>query len=249
MTPLSAVIITLNEERNIKRCLDSVKGIADEVIVIDSFSTDRTKQIALTEGAKVIDKSWEGYGNAKNAGAANAAHDFILILDADEALSNKLRKSISEAKTAGLKGSYAFNRLTNYCGKWIHHCGWYPDRKMRIYSRREAEWNNEAVHEKLVFRNNAPATFLEGDLEHYSFYTIEEHKAKARKYAELGAKKLQHRSKFSLCLKILFNPPVRFLRTYIFQLGFLDGFYGWKICSIVTWEVFTKYRLALNSGK
>lgn len=249
MTPLSVVIITLNEERNIRRCLDSVKDIADEIIVVDTFSTDMTKEISIAAGAKVIDKSWNGYGDAKNTGATKAANNFILILDADEALSAELRKSISEVKASGLRGAYTFNRLTNYCGKWIHHCGWYPDRKTRIYSRQDAEWNNQAVHEKLVFKNNVPLTFLKGDLEHYSFYTIEEHKAKAKKYAELGAKKLLQKSKLSLFLKMIFNPPVRFLRTYIFQLGFMDGYYGWKICSIMMREVFLKYNLALNSAE
>jgi glycosyltransferase involved in cell wall biosynthesis len=249
MTPVSVVIITLNEERNIKRCIDSVKAIADEIIVIDSFSTDRTKEISVAAGAKVIEQKWEGYGHAKNTGAEMAANNFILIMDADEALSAELQTHIAEAKKNGLNGAYMFNRLSNYCGQWIHHCGWYPDRKTRIYSRQDAEWNNDAVHEKLIFKNKATLTFLKGDLEHYSFYTIDEHRAKSKKYAALGAKKLQNKSKLSLFLKMIFNPPVRFLRTYIFQLGFLDGYYGWKICSIVTQEVFMKYRLALNSGK
>lgn len=249
MTPLSVVIITLNEERNIKRCIDSVKDIADEIIVVDSFSADKTKEISVAAGAKVLEKEWKGYGDAKNFGVAKASHDFILNLDADEALSAELRKNISEAKKAGLNGAYIFNRLTNYCGKWIRHCGWYPDRKTRIYSRQDAEWSNDAVHEKLIFRKKTQVTFLKGDLEHYSFYTIDEHKAKAKKYAGLGAQKVLSKNKFLLFLKMVFNPPARFFRTYFVQLGFLDGYYGWKICSIVTWEVFTKYRIALNSGK
>src|SRR5258706_549700 len=178
-----------------------------------------------------------------------AEKDFILILDADEVLSAELRKNISEAKEPGLKGAYMFNRLTNYCGKWIRHCGWYPDRKTRIYSRKDAEWNNQAVHEKLIFKKNVPITFLKGDLEHYSFYTVDEHEVKAKKYAGLGAQKILNRNKFVLFLKMLFNPPVRFIRMYLLQLGFLDGYYGWKICSIVAGEVFMKYRIALNSGK
>jgi glycosyltransferase involved in cell wall biosynthesis len=247
MTPLSVVIITLNEERNIKRCIDSVKEIADEIIVVDSFSTDRTKEISVAGGAKVIEKRWEGYGNAKNAGAIMAAHDFILNLDADEALSTELQTQISEAKKTGLNGVYMFNRLTNYCGKWIRHCGWYPDRKTRIYSRQDAEWSKEAVHEKLIFKNNVAVTYLKGDLEHYSFYTIDEHKAKAKKYAQLGATKVKHNHKLLLLMKMLFNPPVRFLRMFFIQLGFLDGYYGWKICSITCREVFMKYNLALKT--
>lgn len=249
MTPLSVVIITLNEERNIQRCIDSVKNIADEIIVVDSFSTDRTKEISVAAGAKVMEKEWKGYGDAKNFGAVQASNNFILNLDADEALSAELRKNISEVKKKGLNGVYTFNRLTNYCGRWIRHCGWYPDRKTRIYSRQEAEWTNDAVHEKLIFKKNLPVIFLKGDMEHYSFYTIDEHKEKAKKYAELGAQKTAGRNKFSLLLKMLFNPLVRFIRTYFFQLGFLDGYYGWKICSIAGGEVFMKYKLALRSGK
>ena len=249
MTPLSVVIITLNEERNIKRCIDSVKGVADEIIVVDSFSSDKTKEIAVAAGAKVMEKEWKGYGDAKNFGAARAAHDFILNLDADEALSEELQKNINAVKTTGLNGVYMFNRLTNYCGQWIHHCGWYPDRKTRVYSRQDVEWNNDAVHETLTFKKNVPLTFLKGDLEHYSFYTIDEHKRKSKKYAELGSRKVLKRSKLSLFLKMLINPVVRFARMYFLQLGFLDGYYGWKICSIVGREVFLKYKLALNSGK
>ena len=249
MTAVSVVIIAFNEERNIKRCIDSVKDIADEIIVVDSFSTDKTKAISLALGAKVLEKEWKGYGDAKNFGAAGATCDFILNLDADEALSKELRKSIADVKKNGLAGAYNFNRLTNYCGKWIRHCGWYPDRKTRVYSRLDAEWNNDAVHEKLIFNKTVSTLFLKGDLEHYSFYTIEEHKTKSKKYAELGAVKILNRNKISLFLNMLFNPVIRFLRTYFLQLGFLDGYYGWRICSIVSKEVFIKYRIALNSRK
>src|SRR5688572_8770023 len=126
MPALSVVIITLNEERNIGRCLQSVKGLADEVLVVDSFSTDRTADICRANGARFIERKWEGYSASKNFAASQAAHNWILSLDADEALSGELYASILKWKAGDTPSFGAFNRLTCYCGYWVRHCGWYP---------------------------------------------------------------------------------------------------------------------------
>ena len=139
MTPISAVIITRNEAENISRCIESVQKVADEVIVVDAYSEDDTVEICKKLGARIFQKRWEGYSNSKNFGNDKAEHDFILSLDADEVLSDKLVESISIAKR-NLTGVYRFNRLTNYCGKWIYYSGWYPDRKVRLFDRRIALW-------------------------------------------------------------------------------------------------------------
>ena len=149
MLKLSVVIITLNEEKNIERCLQSVKDIADEIIVVDSYSDDRTEEICSEFGVKFIQQKFKGYVDQKNDGNALASHDYILSLDADEALSEELAASISQVKENWQFDAYAMNRLTSYCGKWIRHSGWYPDRKSRLFDRRKARWTGHLVHERV----------------------------------------------------------------------------------------------------
>ena len=137
---ISAVIICLNEERNLGRALNSLNGIVDEVLVLDSGSTDRTRDIALLHGAKFLDIEWEGYASTKNRGNEMASFEHILSLDADEELSPELQQSILKLKSSGETGAFTCNRLTNYCGKWIRHSGWYPDRKIRLFPKGKAKW-------------------------------------------------------------------------------------------------------------
>ena len=148
MTPVSVVIITFNEEHNIARCLDSVKGIADEIVIVDSFSKDKTKEICLSYGAKFIENKFEGHIQQKNFAITQAKYPHILSLDADEALDEKLRNSISEVKKNFVHDGYYMNRLTNYCGKWVHHSGWYPDTKLRLWDSRKGQWAGVNPHDK-----------------------------------------------------------------------------------------------------
>lgn len=244
MDQITAVIITLNEERNIGRCLDSLKRVADELIVIDSFSSDRTEKICKERGARFVEKEWQGYSRTKNAGNDLATHPFILSIDADEALSIELQESIREEKTKGLHGVYGFNRLTNYCGKWIKHCGWYPDKKVRLFQKGMAEWKGDHVHEELMLSPGLQIEWLNGDLHHYSYYTRIEHRERAMQYARLGAEKIKH--KRGLGLKLLLSPPFRFFQMYVLQRGFLDGKAGFDICRITAWEVMMKYKLGIR---
>ena len=137
---LSVVIITYNEERNIGRCLDSIKDIADDIVVVDSFSTDKTEEICIPYNVNFIKRSWEGYSLTKNFANKQAKHDWIFSIDADEALSEELKHSIMQAKKIGINQTYEICRLTNYCGHWIRHSGWYPDIKLRIFDRGTSDW-------------------------------------------------------------------------------------------------------------
>jgi len=175
-----------------------------------------------------IQKEWEGYTKTKNYANRQTKHDYILSLDADEVISEELKKSIK--KISKQSGAFEFNRLTNYCGKWIKHCGWYPDKKVRIFPKKDVYWKGDYVHETLFIPKNIPVTFLKGDLHHYSFYTTEEHLKQIEKYTNLNAEKMFAQGKKSTFIKRSFSPLVKFLKSYIFQLGFLDGHYGYIVC-------------------
>lgn len=229
---ISAVIITFNEERNIARCIASVKQVADEVIVVDSGSTDNTVQIAKEHGAQVTQRPWTNYSDQKNFANGLATGRYILSLDADEALSEQLRHSILEAKQNGLIGAYSMARLTNYCGTWIRHGGWYPDIKVRLFPKKDAHWKGEHVHETLQLDSGVATTLLKGDLLHYSFYSVEQHERQAEHFASLAAKALHARNKRSSLLRILFSPLSRFVQGYLFRGGFLDGAAGFTIARI-----------------
>jgi glycosyltransferase involved in cell wall biosynthesis len=243
---ISVVIITLNEEKNIGRCIDSVKGVADEIIVVDSGSADDTRNIASQKGAVIVEKEWIGFSATKNFANSLAKHNYVLSLDADEALSEELRTSIINLKQNGFDGVYEFNRLTNYCGKWIYHCGWYPDKKIRLFPKNTAEWQGEYVHEKLVLPDNVKLSFLKGDLLHYSYYSEQEHIDRLKKYALLGSERIRNEKKKGLYFLAISNSFFRWVKMFILKRGFMDGYYGWLICKNSALEVFYKYWWAAN---
>ncbi|MBN4066054.1 glycosyltransferase family 2 protein [Candidatus Amoebophilus asiaticus] len=240
MAKISAVIITFNEERNISRCIESVMRVADEVLVVDSFSSDNTKAICEALKVRFVQNQWEGYSRQKNYGNSIASHDYILSLDADEVLSEELINSIIREK-ANLEGAYQFNRLNNYCGKWIKHCGWYPDKKLRLFKRDEAHWKGDYVHETIQLKSGTKIKHLHGDLYHFSFSSVNDHLMRINKYATLAGKELSAKNNaIILSLKMIFSPPVKFINSYFINLGFLDGYFGIMICTLVSYEVFTK---------
>jgi glycosyltransferase involved in cell wall biosynthesis len=239
MPQLSVVIITFNEEKNIGRCLASLDGIADDIVVLDSFSSDATEAICKQYQVNFIQRNWEGYSASKNFANAQAKYNWILSLDADEALSDELKGSILEIKKKEQALPYKFNRLTNYCGKWIRHCGWYPDTKLRIFDRRTTQWEG-MIHEKLVVREGTPLQ-LKGDCLHYSYYTIEEHYRQTDKFSTLSAKSLYARGRKASLLKMLFSPVIKFISCFIFKLGFLDGNAGYTVCKIMAAGTYNKY--------
>ena len=246
---ISAVIITFNEERNIGRCLDSLTGVADEIIVVDSFSTDRTAQICLEKGARFIQHPFAGHIEQKNFALTQARFPHVLSLDADEALSDTLRQSILAVKAGWRCDAYSMNRLTNYCGQWIRHSGWYPDRKVRLFDRRRGHWGGLNPHDKVEMDIDATLGFLAGDLLHYSYYSEEEHDARARKYAVIAARAMLARGKRGSWLRVAVSPAFKFVRNYLLRLGFLDGQAGWTICRMAARETYWKYRHLIQLEK
>ncbi len=242
MPKLSAVIITLNEERNIGRCIDSVIDIADDIVVVDSGSTDRTEAICKEKGVRYFFHVWEGYIEQKNYANKLAEHPLILSIDADEALSANLQESIKKVKDDCQADGYKMNRMTNYCGKWIRYGGWYPDRKMRLFHRDKFAWGGARIHETVIMKaKDAIVHRLDGDLLHYSYYSISQHIAQANHFTDMTAELAFEKGKKAGILKILFSPMVKFARDYFIKLGFLDGYYGYIICRISAQATFMKY--------
>lgn len=241
MSPITAVIITHNEARNIQRCLASLKTVADEIIVVDSFSTDDTVAICQQEGAIVQQQAWQGFGPQKNAGIQLASHEYILSLDADEALDDELKASILAARNQGLQGMYDFTRLNYYYGKFLRHGVEYPDYKIRLFPKSKVRWNDELVHETLLLSPDVPQYRLKGHLLHYTYFTIQEHVTKANKYTNLGAELNYKKGKKVSWLKIIFGPLATFLQAYIFKKGFLDGGHGFIVAAFHAYGAFMKY--------
>lgn len=241
MNSLAVVIITLNEERNIERCLESIRDLADEIIVLDAFSTDKTAAICSKYGVRFEQRTWEGYAASKNYLNSLVTSDYILSLDADEALSEALYNEIKAEKTTGFKGTYSVNRMTNYMGKWIRHSGWFPDIKPRLFPKEGSYWSGEYVHEELIYPPCEPQVF-EGVLEHYSYYSYEDHRARADKYSLLTAQKFHARGKKVGPLKPYISALGRFIAMYFIKLGFLDGWKGFKIAQISAQSNVLKYK-------
>ncbi|MBI5218666.1 MAG: glycosyltransferase family 2 protein [Bacteroidia bacterium] len=241
MPAISVVIITFNEERNIGRCLDSVKEIADEIIVVDSFSTDKTEEICNSYKVRFFKHEFDGYSNQKNWGNTQAVHPYILSIDADEALSEKLVAEIKKIKSAWTHDAYCFNRITNYCGKWINHCGWYPDRKLRLWDKRRGQWNGALIHEDVEMAADARKININADILHYSYYSITGHIAQVNRFTDLTATDAFNKGEKASLFKIFFKPIWKFKRDFIFKLGFLDGYYGFVVCFISAFAAFLKY--------
>jgi glycosyltransferase involved in cell wall biosynthesis len=246
MIKLSVVIITYNEDRNIDRCLKSVMDIADEIVVVDSHSTDNTKQICKKYGVRFFEHKFEGYIRQKNYAADQATFPHQLSLDADEALSDELKNEIKMIKANWNCDGYRMNRLANYCGKWIRHCGWYPDTKLRLYDSTKGRWQGVYIHEKFEMIPGSTVGFLHGDILHYTYYTVDEHLRQADKFSTLAARELRTLGKPVYFFMVISNPVAKFIRNYLFHLGFLDGYYGFRICWISAGETFKKYSKALQ---
>ena len=239
---ISATIITFNEEKKIERCLQSLLGVADEIVVVDSFSTDETAAICARYPVVFIRNVFGGYIAQKNYAVEQASYDCILSLDADEVLSDELRASILAVKADwGNYDGYSFNRFNNYCGKWIHFCGWYPDRKIRLWDRRKGKWMGEDPHDKVKLAPDR-VKWLRGDLLHYAYLTVDEHLTQMHKFGEVAAKaKYRNGKKPIFIIHVIFNPMFKFFRKYLLQLGFLDGYYGFVFCAATSALNFYKY--------
>jgi glycosyltransferase involved in cell wall biosynthesis len=239
MIKLSVVVITLNEERNISRCLKSVQEIADEILVVDSLSTDKTKEISQSYGARFVEQKFLGYVEQKNFALSLATHDYVLSLDADEALSAELIQEIKKIKSDFVGSGYNFNRLTLYNGHWVRHCGWYPDTKLRIITKKKGAWVGTNPHDCLEVEGTV--THLKGDLLHYSYDSISSHVQQTNKFSTIEAQALFAKGKRASLIKLVTRPPFQFFKDYFLKLGILDGRYGFVICFINALYVLLKY--------
>ena len=247
MPQLSVVIITYNEEKNIANCLDSVKEVADDIVVVDSFSTDKTKEICLNKGARFIEHVFEGHIQQKNWAITQAKYPHVLSLDADEALDETLKKSILTLKNNWQKDGYYMNRLTNYCGHWVKHCGWYPDKKLRLWDSRKGEWRGVNPHDKYeLFEGDKKSGFLKGDILHYSYYSVEDHYKQVEYFTSIAAKAYYANGKKAPVYKLIVNPVAKFIDHYLLKLGFLDGMSGYRISRISAYATYLKYKKIRN---
>jgi glycosyltransferase involved in cell wall biosynthesis len=241
MEKLSVVIITYNEEKNIGRCIDSVKTLADEILILDSNSTDNTVAIAESRGAVVKQESFKGFIQMKNRAVELAGNDYILSLDADEALDPLLSDSIRKVKENFKFRAYRMNRCTNYCGQFIRHGTWYPDRKIRLFDRKIAQWGGTNPHDKIILKENITAEQLRGDILHYSYYTIAEHATQNNKFSTIAAESFFASGKKTTLFNIIVNPLWAFLQTYFIKAGFLDGLFGFVIAVQISHMTFLKH--------
>lgn len=239
---ISATIITFNEEKKIESCIKSLLGIADEIIIVDSCSTDRTPFICSQYPVKFISHAFEGYVAQKNYAVRQASYDYVLSLDADERLSDELKESILNVKNEwGNVDGYALNRYNNYCGKWMHFSGWYPERKIRLWDRRKAQWGGTDPHDFIHISRSRIRT-LKGNLLHYAYLTVDEHLQQVYKFAEIAARsKYKNGERVTFIINVIFSPLFRFAKSYFFQLGFLDGYYGFIFCTVSASLTFFKY--------
>jgi glycosyltransferase involved in cell wall biosynthesis len=241
MNFLSVCLITLNEEENLPRALNSVQGIADEVVVVDCGSTDRTAEIARERGAKVVIRPWTNFAEQKNAAAGAASHEWILSLDADEELSPELRDALLAWKKEVPNFSvYEFSRRTWYLGAWVKHTGWYPDFQRRLFRRDAAQFSG-IIHEALRFEGKPGR--LGGDLLHYTVGSFEEHERKVESYTTLAAQQMFRDGKRSWRAAMWLATPWSWFNNYVLGLGFLDGRQGWLISRMAargTWLKFKK---------
>lgn len=239
---LSATIITLNEERNIARVIESLRCV-DEILVVDSGSTDRTVEIAEKLGARVVESPWPGYANQKNLAAEQASHDWILSIDADESLSEALEAEIWQLKKSGPRAdAYTMPRMAQYLGRWIRHGGWYPDRKIRLYDRRKAKWEGAYVHESL--RVGGRVEHLESNLLHFTCDSLSEHLRTMDRYTTLAAEQLLATGEKVTWSRLIVHPPWTFVQTYFLKLGFLDGLEGLAIAYMAAFYNFLKFSKA-----
>lgn len=241
MEKLSVTIITFNEQRNIERCIRSVSQIASEIIVLDSGSSDETVPIAERLGAKVTYHPFDGHIEQKNRALEMASMPWILSLDADEEVSDELKDSIVRFLDNPEGSVASMNRLTNYCGRWIRHGGWYPDAKIRLVKRGSASWGGQNPHDKLIPCSQRIPYKLKGDLLHYSIPDLQSHLRQIEKFSSIAANQLAMKKSSVGLLKIIFSPISRFIKIYFIRLGFLEGFYGFTIAALSAWAVFLKY--------
>lgn len=244
--PLSVVLITQNAAAQLPDCLASV-AFADEVVVVDSGSSDGTAEVAARYGARVVANEWLGFGRQKQFAVEQAAHDWVLCLDADERVSPELAASLVRALTAPTAPVYRMARRNRFLGRWLRHGEGYPDWSPRLFDRRQARWSDDAVHEKVLYAAS-PGT-LEGDLLHESAEDLGRYLAKQNRYSTLAAQELHRRGRRAGIAELALSPLVRFLKFYLLRLGFLDGMPGLVHIAVGCMNSFVKYAKLIELQK
>ena len=242
MYPLSVVIITYNEEKNIKRCIESVSKIANEVIVVDSFSDDATVKIAVAMGAVVKQSEFNDYISQKNKAIALATNDYVLLLDADEALSEELAMAILQEKKSFSFKAYAMKRCSIFCDRPSRHGLWYPDKKLRLFDKRLGNCGGMNPHDKIVMHADTKVNLLKGDIMHYTFESVKEYQHRNEQVSTVAAQSLYDAGFKNYRFKIIFSPLWAFINGYILRLGFLEGREGFLIGILTAQQCFLKYQ-------
>jgi glycosyltransferase involved in cell wall biosynthesis len=252
MPKISAIIITRNEEKNIRRCLSSL-GWADEIVVVDSQSTDDTKKIASLFTPRIFDIRWEGFGKAKEYAKDNASHPWVLSVDADEVVTEDLKEEIQKiANSENSLDGYYIPRKSNFLGKWIKHGGWYPDYVLRLFKKDKAKFSHFLVHEKVEL--NGEIGCLKNPLLHYTDPNFDHYLEKLNRFTSLGAEQLFREGKKAGVLDLIFRPSATFFKMYLMKRGFLDGISGFILAVSSAFYVFSKYvklwhLSSVNSGQ
>lgn len=244
---LGVLLITLDEEANVERCLSSV-AFADQIVVVDSFSKDRTVEIARSLGAEVVEHEWTGYSRQKEIALGRLTTEWVFWIDADEEVSADLREEISSAIAGGpARDGYLVPRMSRYEGRWIRHGTWYPDRKLRLARRSKARFDGRIVHESMTVEGDVG--LLSHPLLHYPYRDRQHHLEKIELYARLGAEQMVAQGGHPGRLDLIVHPAGRFLRMYLLKRGFLDGWVGLRLAVLATRYTFRKHSYALKLSR
>lgn len=239
MEPLSVITITYNEEKNIRDCLESVKW-ADEVIVVDSFSTDKTMDICGKYTDKIYKEEWKGYANQKNSAIGKTKGDWILSIDADERVTSSLKEEIfNTLSDSNKKDGYFIPRKNFFCGRWIKHCGWYPDYTMRLFRKDKGHFTPREVHESAVV--SGTTDYLKNPIEHHTYKSLSDFLQRMDKYSTLSAQEYFHKGKKIPLFQLIFGSFFTFTKMYVIRMGFLDGYYGLLLSVLYSYYTFFKY--------
>lgn len=249
MVKISAVIITFNEEEQLPGCLASLDGLVDEILILDSFSTDRTKEVALKFGARFEQHIFDGHIQQKNRAKDMATHEWVLSLDADEKLSPELKKNLHEQKESLDADGYTFNRLNFYKGRPIKSCGWYPDKKLRLWKKNQGSWGGRNPHDRFELTEGSRIKHVAGDILHNTYPSKEALQKQTLNFARISAKNIMHENKVGIVVKTIFAPIFKFAKSYILKGGIFDGGDGLTISGYQAKESFLKYYYALGHAK
>ena len=245
---LTALVITFNEEKNIRRCIKSIKPVADEIIIVDSFSKDGTRRICEEEEVKFIEHAFEGHIQQKNFAVTTGSNDFVLSLDADEFLSEELANSIKLVKESGTHQAYSMNRLNGIAGRWIRSTDWYPDRKVRLWNKNIGKWGGYNPHDTVIISPDIEVQHLSGNLMHDSYQNYQEMKVKALQYARIFAQANQHKKSSSI-FKVVYKSIFTFIRNYFIKYGFVNGLDGLVISFTNAYYTYHKYLLLMKLNR